>query len=79
MRADRRLARDAGEQRLDDVGAVGLRDVEPRVQDVDQVRQLGLDDVGAVELGVLVGRRRVELVLLADRDDHLVDERVAEP
>ena len=39
--------------------------------------QLRLHDVLAVQLGVAVGRRAVELVLLPERDDDLVHERVA--
>ncbi len=56
--------RDALEQRLHDVRAVVLRsvDVEQRVEDR---RELGLHDVLAVERGVTVRGRPVELVLLA--------------
>ena len=68
---------DALEQRLHDVRAVVLRgaDVEQRVQDR---RELRLHDVLAVERGVAVRGGAVELVLLAERDDDLVDQRVAE-
>ena len=70
-------ARDALEQRLHDVRAVVLRgaDVEQRVEDR---RQLRLHDVLAVERRVAVGRGAVELVLLPERDDDLVHQRVAE-
>ena len=55
---------------------VGGANAEQSVQDR---RQLGLDHVLAVELGITVGRRAVELVLHPKRDDDLVHEWVSEP
>ena len=68
-----------GQQRLHDVRAVRLRDVEAREQDVDDLRQLRRDDVLAVELRV-VGSAACALKrsFLPERDDDLVDERVAQ-
>ena len=62
---------------LHDVETVGLgrADVEQQVQDP---RELRLDHVLPVQLGVAVRRRAVEHVLLSDRDDDLVHERVPE-
>ena len=54
----------------------GAPDVEQRVQ---HRRELRLHDVLAVQRGVAVRRRPVELVLLPERDDDLVHQRVAEP
>jgi len=67
----------AGEQHRNEVGAVGLlKRTELRIQ---LVQQLGEDRTRVVllELLVLVGVRRVPLVLELCRDEQLVDERVA--
>ena len=63
--------------RLDDVRPVRLRRAEAE-QRVHDRRQLRLDHELPVLLGVAVRSGAVELVLLAERDDDLVDERVAE-
>ena len=75
---DPRHARDAGQQRLDDVRAVGLLDpeVEQLVQDR---REVQVQRVLAEVLQVVRRLRAVELVLLPERDDDLVDQRVAQP
>ena len=75
--ADLRQTGHAGQQRLDDVGAVRLLDAEAE-QRVQEARRLGVESELAEVLRVVRGGRAVELVLLADRDDHLVDQRVAE-
>ena len=54
------------------------RVVEYRVEGVHEARELGIR-VPVLELLVLARVGRVPVVLLPDRDDDLVDERVAEP
>jgi hypothetical protein len=68
---------DAGEERLDDVRAVLLLDAQPE-QRVEDAGGLGVHGVRPEVGRVVGGPRTVELVLLPERDDHLVDERVAE-
>ncbi len=75
---DLRQPGDAGQQRLDDVRPARLLHAEVE-QGVQQARRLRVQRIPAEVRQVVGGRRPVELVLLADRDDDLVDQRVAEP
>ena len=71
--------RNAGEQHGDEIAAPARgRVVEDRVEAVHEARELGIR-VPVRELAVLARIGRVPVVLLPDRDDDLVDERVAEP
>ena len=77
-----RPGRDAGVQDRQEVGPIGVerRQVGEHagVEHREQRRQLGAGDVLA-ELGVVARSRPVPPVLQPDRDEHLVDQRVAEP
>ena len=77
--------RDAGEQNRVEVGPRSAGGDErrqvrerSRVQHVEQTGQLRVVDIGP-ELGVSDGALRVELVLLTERNDYLVHQRIAQP
>ena len=74
--------RQPGEQDRDEVGTGGAERREVgehlRVEDRQQAGELGMLDVLEVA-AVAGGLAAVPVVLRAERDDHLVEERVAEP
>ena len=70
--------RNARQQHRDEIGSSGRRDVgQARIEQVDEHRHLGIG-VARGEVGVVLRLGSVPEILLAERDDDLVDQRVTE-